>query len=374
MRRRRFLTTAAGLALPSWRIHRAWSQPPALSQSRLAEPSLKQRAAARGLVFGSMVERDYLRRSPDYADAIVRDCAIIVPGVEAKWWDTEPQDGQFTFQKLDEIAAFAHQHALALRLHNLVWGVWNPPWVEPAIAAGRARDILARHITTVAGRYAGQAAAWDVVNEPADPRWPSGPEGLLRTPWWHALGPSYVEQAFHLAHAADPRATLFVNDDWLEYPQCRDKRAIYLRLLEGWVKRGVPIHGFGIEAHLRPGHPLDAKPYRAFLADIASLGLIIHVTELDVIDRDLPADIATRDRIVADTAARFLDVVLDEPATKAVLTWGLADPFSDLDQSDDSRRPDRLPSRGAPLDSAFQPKPFWHALARAFDHAPDRTA
>jgi hypothetical protein len=161
--------------------------------------------------------------------------------------------------------------------------------VEPAL--GRAR-----HRGRAGARYPG-----------ADPRWSSGPEGLLRTPWWHALGPTYVDQAFRLAHAADPQAALFVNDDWLEYPQCREKRAIYLRLLEAWVKRGVPIHGFGIEAHLRPEHPFDAKPYRAFLADIASLGLIIHVTELDVIDRDLPADIATRDRIVADTAARFLD-------------------------------------------------------------------
>jgi endo-1,4-beta-xylanase len=257
-------------------------------------------------------------------------------------------------------------------MHNLVWGVWNPPWVEPALRAGRGEQILARHINTVAGRYAGRIAAWDVVNEPADPRWPSGPEGLCRTPWWHALGPEYVDRAFHLAHAADPDAQLFVNDDWLEYPQCAQKRAIYLRLIESWLTRGVPIHGFGLEAHLRPDVAFDAVAYRRFLAELAGLGLTIHVTEFDVIDRNLPADISARDRMVAETAARYLDVVLDEPAVRAVLTWGLSDQYSDLDRSDESRRPDGLPTRGAPLDSAFRPKPLWHAMAHAFDHSPQR--
>jgi endo-1,4-beta-xylanase len=337
-------------------------------------PSLHSLAQARGVAFGSMVEQDYLAASPDYAQAIVHDCSIVVPGVEAKWWGTEPQEGEFTFQKLDELNAFVKRNGLHLRCHNLMWGIWNPPWVAPALQAGRGVEVMARHISAVVGHLAGQVTAWDVLNEAADPRWPSGPEGLCRTAWWHALGPSYPEQAFHLAHDADPKALLFVNDDWLEYPQTAAKRAIYLRLIEGWLRKGVPVHGFGLEAHLRPEMDFDAKAYRRFLADLADLGLVIHVTELDVIDRDLPADLALRDRMVADTAARFLDVVLDEKAVKAVLVWGLADPYSDIDTSAEARRPDGLPSRGAPLDSSFKPKPFWNALANAFRHAPERTS
>jgi endo-1,4-beta-xylanase len=333
---------------------------------------LKDRAAARGLAFGSMVQYDYLARSSAYAAAIAADCDIVVPGVEAKWYDTEPEDGHFNFRKLDAIVDFAVQHGMRVRLHNLVWSVWNPPWVDPAIKSGRAEAILRRHVAAVVGRYAGRAAYWDVLNEVADPRWPSGPEGLCRTQWWHALGPTYPDLAFHLAHDADPGARLFVNDDWLEYPQCGEKRAIYLRLIESWLKRGVPVHGFGLEAHLRPDIPFDAKPYRKFLADLAALGLIIHVTELDVIDRDLPADVPTRDRMVAETVARYLDVTLDEPAVKAVLTWGLSDQYSDLDLDEEARRPDHLPTRGAPLDSAFRRKLFWLALAHALDHAPTR--
>ena len=40
-----------------------------------------------------------------------------------------------------------------------------------------------------------------------------------------------------------------------------------------------------------------------------------------------------RDRAVADEARRFLDVVLDSPATRTVLTWGLTDRYLDPPQS-----------------------------------------
>ena len=40
-----------------------------------------------------------------------------------------------------------------------------------------------------------------------------------------------------------------------------------------------------------------------------------------------PSDIAARDQAVADASRRFLEVVLDNSATKAVLTWGLSDRF-----------------------------------------------
>jgi len=344
-----------------------------LAASTLPAPkALKDRAAARGLLFGSMVEAGRLAADPAYADSIARECAILVPGLEAKWVATEPAEGQFTFDKLDRVAHFADAHGLALRLHNLVWGVWNPPWVARAQEEGRGEEIMLRHIGAVAGHVRGRAIAWDVVNEPADPRWPSGPEGLCRIGWWRAMGPAYVERAFRAAHEADPQALLFVNDDWLEYAQCAEKRRIYLRLLEGWLARGVPVHGFGIEAHLHPDIAFDAGPYRQFLKALGELGLIIHITELDVQDRALPADSAVRDRIVADTAGRFLDAALDERAVRAVLCWGLSDRAGDLDRDPTTRRPDGLPSRGLPLDALLRRKPLYEAIGRALDNAPDR--
>jgi len=89
------------------------------------------------------------------------------------------------------------------------------------------------------------------------------------------------------------------------------------------------------------------------------------VTELDVDDEGGPSDFASRDRAVADEATRFLDVVLDSPATRAVLTWGLSDRY--LDPPDSYRL--RLLSwrdRKVPFDSDLRRKPLWDALAHAF--------
>ena len=336
------------------------------------EPSLRQRAAKKNLLFGAMVEHAPLAADPAYAAAIARDCAIIVPGTEAKWAATEPTPGHFDFAALDEIAAFADRHHQHLRLHNLVWSVWNPPWLVPALRTAEAPTILARHITTVAGHLRGRALAWDVVNEPIDTRWPTDAQGLVTGPWWHALGPTYIDQAFHQAHEADPTAQLFLNDDWLEYPQSAKKRAQTLRLLERWLRNGVPIQGYGLEAHLQPDLPFDAEPYRRFLADIAALGLTIHITELDVHDRTLPPDIPARDTAVAAALKNYLDVALDEPAVSAVLTWILTDRYTYQNHDPSTRRPDKLPSRGGLLDTNLTPKPAWQAIAAALDAAPLR--
>ncbi|WP_436428640.1 endo-1,4-beta-xylanase, partial [Enterococcus faecium] len=75
-----------------------------------------------------------------------------------------------------------------VHMHNLVWGAYNPGWVRRALAEGRGMQVLARHIATVAGRYQGRALAWDVVNEPVAPQYPSTADGLCNTEWRRALG------------------------------------------------------------------------------------------------------------------------------------------------------------------------------------------
>jgi endo-1,4-beta-xylanase len=329
-------------------------------------------AVPRGPMFGAMVEHAPLAADKAFAALVAKECRIIVPGLEAKWAATEPSEGTFRFEALDAVAEFAGAHHQRLRAHNLVWGVYNPPWVKVALAEGRGRAALRRHIDTVAGHLRGRAWAWDVLNECVDTRWPADPDGLITDGWWHALGPGYAEEALHRAHAADPSARLFINDDWLEYPACAAKRAKYVRLIERWVAQGVPIHGFGLEAHLQPDLPFDARPYRRFLADIAATGLAIHVTELDVHDRTLPADFGARDQAVADTLARYLDTTLEEPAVEAVITWALTDRYNYQNRDPSARRADGLPSRGGLLDDRLRRKPAWFAVASAIGQATKR--
>ena len=347
-----------------------------------AIPALREAAAARGLVFGTEVLWRELAANPDYAALVSREAAALTPGLEAKWSTLRPGPEIFDFAPLDRLLDYAAGHAMQLRLHTLVWGPELPAWAREAIAEGGATGgakggaeaLLTRHVATVVGHCRGRALAWDVANEITDPRWSRGPEGLTYTPWRKALGPEVIPLAFHLAHEADPAALLFLNDDLLEYegPQQEEKRATYLRLIEGWRRRGVPIHGFGLEAHLDPARPFAEKPYRAFLAALADLGLVLHVTELDVRDQALPAALPARDRAAAETVRRYLDVALDEKAVRLVATWGLSNRFTWYNADRTMRRADGLPARPLPFDAEMAPTAMHAALLRALAGAPAR--
>ncbi len=340
-----------------------------------ADTPLRDIAAARNIIFGTEVTSQDIR-DPAYAALVARECAIITPGIEAKWGAIEPEEGAFRFAAMDRIAAFAHTNGLRLHMHNLLWGVGIPTWALQALQQGRGYAILTAHARAVATRYAALTDSWDAVNEPADPRWPSGPEGLCTTPWRRALGPNFVADACAALHACVPGARLMINDDDLEYaaPDRDRKRATYLRLIESWLRGGVPLGGFGLEAHLKPWLPFADAAYRCFLADLAGFGLRIYITELDVCDKTLPAPETLRDAQAAAHLRRYLDLVLDEPAVHAIITWGLSDRSSWMMRDPAGQRLDGLPPRPSPYDASLTAKPMRAALVAALRGARMRPA
>ena len=103
---------------------------------------------------------------------------------------------------------------------------------------------------------------------------------------------------------------------------------------------------------------------RGFLQEVEQLGLKIFATELDVRDKDLLADISARDRGVAEAYSRHLDVLLENRAVEAVLTWGLYDGESWLRER--QPRIDGRPVRPLPFDEGLHPQPAVEAMIHAF--------
>ena len=68
---------------------------------------------------------------------------------------------------------------------------------------------------------------------------------------------------------------------------------------------------------------------------------------------------------MADASARFLDVVLDNEATLAVLTWGLTDRYLKAPAGLRAVLSGYSP-RKLPLDTSLKRKPMWGAMSRAF--------
>jgi len=336
--------------------------------------SLKERAASIGLIYGAAIRHDHLRQDAKLAAAVKSECGMLVPEWALKWSAPKnplrPNPDSFDFTAADEMAEFAHRHKMLFRGHTLVWHQSLPDWFGNHVNQQNARAVLEKHINTVVGRYAGKMHSWDVVNEAIDEGYllaNDSSNGLRKTPWLDLLGTDYIDYAFRLAEKADKHAMLVYNDYGLDYdtPQDEAKRAAVLKLLERAKSRGTPIHALGIQAHLDgANNAFNPKKLQKFLRDVASLGLKIMITELDVSDKKLPLDTIVRDRIVASSYEDYLSVVCQEKAVIAVLTWGLSDKYTWL--SEFQRRQDGAPVRPLLLNADMSHKLAWNAVARAF--------
>jgi endo-1,4-beta-xylanase len=265
------------------------------------------------------------------------------------------------------LAAFAAAHGIKMRGHTCVWYAANPPWLDDKVLHAPDDEIMTFFITKMMARYKGRFHSWDVVNEaiwPADGR----ADGLRQCAWLKRFGPSYIDIAYHTAKQADPGALLVYNDWGCEGGEAWNDtfRAVTLKFLEGAKARGVPIEALGMQGHLNAfGVPVDQKKLRSFLEAVQAMGLKILVTELDVDDSKAPLDPRRRDIAVGDATARFLDVVLDNSACEAVLSWGLTDRYLHKPEGLTAALTGYLP-RKLPLDTTLAPKPMYGAIARAF--------
>ena len=367
------------------------------------------------------------------AEEVNKDIALvkeqfnqIVPENEMKWMSLHPRPGKdgYDWTAADAFVEFGIKNNMELAGHTLVWHSQTPNWVfegthlppgasrnpnrlvkktkrpqiqphrrrppphHPATAGsgrgpGRRRlggfrgfnldgprasreELLERmreHIHTVVGRYKGKVKVWDVVNEAiAD----GGPDVLRKSPWSVIIGPDFIEKAFQYAHEADPDAILRYNDYGLENPAKRKKLITLIKQLQ---EKKVPVMAIGSQAHLNVSITFETMDQS--LAEIKTLGLPIHITELDVNSaasgqRNTGADIganaaATEGGLVAEADKKLTDAYVGifraflkhRDAVKLVTFWGANDANS-------------WRSRGRPLlfDGDSKPKPAFDAVIK----------
>jgi GH35 family endo-1,4-beta-xylanase/alpha-L-arabinofuranosidase len=345
----------------------------------------------------SIVNGAGFRRSRDQVEqdiALVKEqFNQITAENDMKWANIHPREGAegYNFGPADDFVEFGMDNDMMLVGHTLVWHSQTPRWVfagnnpapeseansegrRPGRGFGRSgfdgprasrEELLERmrdHIHTVVGRYKGKIKVWDVVNEAlAD----GGPEILRNSPWLQIIGPDFIAKAFEYAHEADPDAILRYNDYGLENPQ---KRRKLISLIKSLQEQGVPVMAIGTQAHLNVSNNSFDMMDQA-LAEMATLGVPIHVTELDVNSalggqRNTRADIsqnadATQGGLVEEADRRLTETyegifrafLKHSDAVEMITFWGPNDANS-------------WRSRGRPLlfDGNSEPKPAFHAV------------
>ncbi|MBL9166175.1 MAG: endo-1,4-beta-xylanase [Verrucomicrobiales bacterium] len=306
---------------------------------------------------------------------------------DTKWQLIHPREGAdgYDFGPTDALVSFGVSNHMQIVGHTLVWHSQTPNWVfagtnpPPASATnagpvttaaagitnapgtnqpGRRgfgpgfgrysgprasrEELLQRmrdHIHTVVGRYQGKIQIWDVVNEAlADG---NGTNVLRNSLWSEIIGPDFVAKAFQYAHEADPKAILRYNDYGLENPA---KRKRLISLIKELQSQKIPVHAIGSQAHVNVSTTFETMDQS--LTEMATLGLPIHITELDVNSaqagqRGFGADVAsnastTQGGLVGDADKKLADAyagifrafVKHRDSVKMVTFWGVNDAVS----------------------------------------------
>jgi endo-1,4-beta-xylanase len=350
---------------------------PALASDQ--RPPLWKIARERGIAYGSSIAT--WQFDEDYPALYAREAKLLFTEDDLLWYRLKPApDAPLDFTYADQIIGFAEANRMRIFGAHLVWDEgFGEGWPEDylwTISEEEARELLFGTLEATVRRYRGRVDAWSVANEVTSPEGERG----FRTdvPWWETIGPSYVAEAFHLAHAADPHALMVINEFGFETvneygDEPEPRRRATLQVIDKLLGDGVPVQALGVQAHLladRFAERFDGRAYTRWLDRVADRGLEILITELDVLDDGLPAAVGPRDAAVADVYRRYLDVALSHRAVKAVMSFGLTDRYTWLQE--DLPREDGAARRPLPFDEDLAPKPAYRALARALCDAPRR--
>lgn len=374
--RRQGMAMAFGLALAAG--SRGLAQPAAdggqVSLDKLAQRTGRRFGSAvgagpRGALTGSFAD-------PRYRSLLAAECGVLVPENEMKWGRLRASESSFDFAGSDRLLAFAEEHGMAFRGHTLLWHHprWTPRWLFShdfgSRPAAEAERLIRDHVAAVCKRYGTRIYSYDVVNETIDEE-----TGVMRqTPFsTHMGGEAVVDLAFHVAQQEAPHAQLVYND-YMSWGAGEKHRAGVLELLQGFRRRGTPVHALGVQAHLsdRDIETRREAEWRRFVDEVTAMDYELVITELDVNDGTLAAPPAARDKAVADLVRNYLDLMLSYPQTGDILVWGMVDRYSW--HQNRTPREDGQPKRPAPYDSEFRSKPMRDAIAAALASAPTRFA
>jgi endo-1,4-beta-xylanase len=246
--------------------------------SLVGEKGLKDYFKDDFLIGAALGDGIFKENDKEYLSLIAKEFNVVTPENALKWEPVHPSENEWKFEAGDRLVDFAQKHNMNIQGHVLVWHSQVPKSIfvdengKPA-----SKELLTRridqHIQTLVGRYKGKIGSWDVVNESITPE-----DGYRKSKWLEIMGPEFMERAFYTAHEVDPDCKLIYNDYGMDDPRRRD---FVVDLVKKYIKKGVPIHGIGMQGHYNIDSP-DIAKIEASIEAFASTGVPVSFTELDI--------------------------------------------------------------------------------------------
>ncbi len=255
------------------------------------------------------------------------------------------KEGGYNWWQADQIVSFARRNNLKMRGHTLVWHNQTPDWFFQDengndLDSTRLYQRLEKYMTDVMTHFKDDIYCWDVVNEAI-----SDKNGEMyrteKSGWYRICKEDFIAKAFRLAKKINPDVKLFYNDYNMVNPQKREKA---YQMLKSLLAQGVPIDGIGMQAHWSM-QDLTAEAIQTSIDMFSSLGLEIHITELDLTiyppyhgegANNQPKEIQAFTLKLAKKQADLYQMIFDvfrknQGKITSVTFWGLADNYTWLD-------------------------------------------
>jgi endo-1,4-beta-xylanase len=321
---------------------------PAAPSGMQVDP-LRDAARASGKLVGAAVQSGLLSDGR-YSGILGRHFNYLTAEYEMKWDAIEHTRDSNDFLAGDAIVGYGQANGMQIKGHALIWHGSVPPWVGN-LSPADLRVAFDNHIRSVAEHFRGRVYAWDVVNEAVA----DDGSGLRDTVFRQKLGDQYIADAFRIAHQADPQALLFYNDYGGEGLSQKSNR-IY-DLAQSLRMQGVPIDGVGLQMHVTASNPPSEASIRSNMQRLASLGLLVNISEMDVRIRDLPSQ--TKLESQKSVYHTIVGVCVAEPRCDAVTFWGFTDAHSWIDAQYGADDP-------LLFDEQYGAKPAYYGVLDAF--------
>jgi endo-1,4-beta-xylanase len=239
------------------------------------------------------------------------------------WAYYEHERGKPRYEYTNQVADWTRAHSITCKGHPLVWDhpAGSPDWLPEdtkeieRLSITRVREIISR--------YKGRIDIWDVVNEAT--HLADKPNKTRIADWAAGLGAvPYVTEHLRVARAANPQATLLVNDYRIE-PD-------YYRILDSLRDgRKLLFDAVGIQSHMHDGvWPLH-KVWDT-CDTYGKLGLPLHFTESTIVSgpRKGPGEnwgetTAEGEARQAELTVKFYNALFSHPAVQAITWWDFSD-------------------------------------------------
>ncbi|XP_046370598.2 endo-1,4-beta-xylanase 3-like [Haliotis rufescens] len=201
-----------------------------------------------------------------------------------------------------------HQHGISIRGHNIFWGNARrtPAWVQ-GLSPDQVKQAVDERIQYIVKDTKGKLQHWDVNNE------------LLSGHWLeeHTGDRFFTHKIFAKLHQADPSVKLFLND---AHVVARGTlTTAYVDQAKEFKSANVGLYGLGVESHFTAYKAPDPTLIKRRLDMLATTGLHLWVTEMDVVASD--------ENTRADWYDTALRIMFSHPDVEGIILWGFWDEY-----------------------------------------------